>query len=250
MNARDILGIAGSIISLFLITFRRICNNKDVEQFSCVPYVATALNCSCWIIYARVSDPSHNIALLCISCIGLVVELVYVYLYWLYANGERVNQRTTVIAYVGGCVALLAIFGIITLVWPKNKKREKEVIETRSTQYMPIHITLLSLLNGIFWLAYALVKFELFLVLGTGAGLLCGAVQLFLYLKYREPVAKIEQESASLLCMRLENFEMVQEVLDALGCYKVLYSTLLFCCLSIASIAELMFDNAVGEISH
>ena len=62
--ARSIIGIVGNVISfgLFLSpapTFLKIYKNKDVEEFSPIPYLATIFNCMLWVFYgSRLSTPT------------------------------------------------------------------------------------------------------------------------------------------------------------------------------------------------
>ena len=40
---------------------------------------------------------------------------------------------------------------------------QKMVIQTKSVEYMPLFLSLASLVNGICWTAYALIKFDLYI---------------------------------------------------------------------------------------
>jgi solute carrier family 50 protein (sugar transporter) len=40
---------------------------------------------------------------------------------------------------------------------------QKMVIQTKSVEYMPLSLSLASLVNGICWTAYALIKFDLYI---------------------------------------------------------------------------------------
>jgi solute carrier family 50 protein (sugar transporter) len=37
------------------------------------------------------------------------------------------------------------------------------VIQTKSVEYMPLFLSLASLVNGVFWTAYALIKFDIYI---------------------------------------------------------------------------------------
>lgn len=40
---------------------------------------------------------------------------------------------------------------------------QKMVIQTKSVEYMPLFLSLASLVNGICWTAYALIRFDLYI---------------------------------------------------------------------------------------
>jgi solute carrier family 50 protein (sugar transporter) len=47
---------------------------------------------------------------------------------------------------------------VIHVVW-----FQKMVIQTKSVEYMPLFLSLASLVNGICWTAYALIRFDLYI---------------------------------------------------------------------------------------
>ncbi|XP_057994919.1 bidirectional sugar transporter SWEET5-like [Hevea brasiliensis] len=63
---------------------------------------------------------------------------------------------------------------------------QRMVIKTKSVKYMPFFLSLASLCNGIIWVVYALLKFDLNVVLPNGLGAISGLIQIILYAKYRK----------------------------------------------------------------
>nr|GEV82775.1 bidirectional sugar transporter SWEET4-like [Tanacetum cinerariifolium] len=57
----------------------------------------------------------------------------------------------------------------------------KLVITTKSVEYTPFFLSLFSLLNGISWTIYALIRFDPYIVIPNGLGSLLGVTQLILY---------------------------------------------------------------------
>uniref|UniRef100_A0A453I3J6 Protein RUPTURED POLLEN GRAIN 1 n=1 Tax=Aegilops tauschii subsp. strangulata TaxID=200361 RepID=A0A453I3J6_AEGTS len=51
-----------------------------------------------------------------------------------------------------------------------------KVIKTKSVEYMPFFLSLLSFLNGVCWMSYALIKFDLYVTIPNGLGALFGLV--------------------------------------------------------------------------
>ncbi|KAE8677992.1 Cyclophilin 38 isoform 1 [Hibiscus syriacus] len=57
----------------------------------------------------------------------------------------------------------------------------KKVFDTRSVEYMPFWLSLAGLSNGVCWTIYALIQFEIFILVSNGLGSILGAIQLGLY---------------------------------------------------------------------
>ncbi|KAE8694560.1 Bidirectional sugar transporter SWEET6a [Hibiscus syriacus] len=55
------------------------------------------------------------------------------------------------------------------------------VIKTKSVKYMPFTLSLFNVLNGIVWMIYALLKFDINVLIPNGLGSLSGMIQLILY---------------------------------------------------------------------
>ncbi|KAM3272135.1 hypothetical protein ACQJBY_042371 [Aegilops geniculata] len=51
-----------------------------------------------------------------------------------------------------------------------------KVIKTKSVEYMPFFLSLVSFLNGVCWTSYALIKFDLYVTIPNGLGALFGLV--------------------------------------------------------------------------
>ncbi|KAK9994705.1 hypothetical protein SO802_024408 [Lithocarpus litseifolius] len=62
----------------------------------------------------------------------------------------------------------------------------KQVIVTKSVEFMPFYLSLFSFLASSFWMAYGLVSNELFLAAPNLLGSPLGFLQLVLYFKYRK----------------------------------------------------------------
>ncbi|KAK3018291.1 hypothetical protein RJ639_003559 [Escallonia herrerae] len=65
-----------------------------------------------------------------------------------------------------------------------------KVIATRSVEFMPFWLSAASFSNGLIWMVYALLRFDLYILIANGGGALLGACQLILYLCYRNATPK------------------------------------------------------------
>nr|UJT76398.1 bidirectional sugar transporter SWEET5 [Hemerocallis fulva] len=206
---RSGVGIVGNAISLGLFlsplpTFVQIIKQKAVEQFSPVPYLATLLNCLLWFFYGLPIVHLNGMLILTINGAGLLFETVYLSIFLTFAPP---NQRLKVIGIIiGELVFVGAVAAVVLNVAHTIPKREmmvgilcvifgtcmyasplsvmKLVIETKSVKYMPFTLSLVSFVNGLCWTSYALLKFDLYVLIPNGLGTMLGLIQLIIYAIY------------------------------------------------------------------
>ncbi|XP_076882706.1 bidirectional sugar transporter SWEET4-like [Bidens hawaiensis] len=204
--ARTAVGVIGNVIALILFlspvpTFIQIVKKGSVEQFSPVPYLATFVNCMVWALYGLPMVHPHSILVITINGAGIVIESVYLLLFLIYSNrNKRIKVVLIILAELVfvGVLALLVmtlahttkvrsnIVGSIAIVgnimmYAAPLSVMKLVITTKSVEYMPFFLSLFSLLNGISWTIYALIRFDPYIVIPNGLGSLLGILQLVLY---------------------------------------------------------------------
>ncbi|XP_057443543.1 bidirectional sugar transporter SWEET6b-like [Lotus japonicus] len=208
--ARNVVGVIGNVISFGLFfspapTFYKIFKKKSVEEYKPDPYLATVMNCAFWVFYAMPFVHPHNILVVTINSIGLLFEVFYLTMFWIYAtNGGR---RKVLLILLGELIFFAAvvltilmavhgthlrslvvgiicdIFNILMYVSPLTVMAE--VIRTKSVKYMPFSLSLANLLNGVCWTIYSLIHpFDLFILISNSVGVFSGVVQLILYAWY------------------------------------------------------------------
>ncbi|XP_078431704.1 bidirectional sugar transporter SWEET4-like [Wolffia australiana] len=203
---RTVVGIIGNVIALVLFlspvpTFVTICKKKSVEQFSAIPYLATLLNCMLWVLYGLPLVHPHSLLVITINGAGLVIELTYVLLFLLYSHGRA---RLRVFAILLAEIVFVAVVAVLVLTVAHTYERRslivgslcvffgtmmyvaplsvmKLVIKTKSVEFMPLSLSLASFLNGACWTCYALLRFDLFITIPNGLGVLFATLQLVLY---------------------------------------------------------------------
>ncbi|KAK1279350.1 Bidirectional sugar transporter SWEET5 [Acorus gramineus] len=224
-TVRSIVGIIGNCISLGLFlspvpTFINIVKKGAVEQYSAIPYLATLQNCMLWLLYGMPFVHPHSILVLTINGAGLVFEATYLAIYFAYATRNQrkkpalilmleivfvavvsvlvltltqnyeIDHRNTVRTLIVGI--LCVIFG--TFMYASPLSVMKMVIQTKSVKYMPFTLSLAGFLNGICWTAYALIRFDIFILIPNGLGTLSGAIQLILYGCYYRTTPKDDDD--------------------------------------------------------
>ncbi|XP_077210835.1 bidirectional sugar transporter SWEET6b-like isoform X2 [Tasmannia lanceolata] len=182
-------------------TFYKIWKKGSVEQFSPIPYLATLLNCMLWVFYGLPIVHPHSLLVVTINGIGLVLESIYLFMYFLYSTKQqRLRALKFLVAelmFMALIVALVLnlchthkqrtlVVGILcvffgTCMYASPLSVMRMVIETKSSRYMPFYLSLANFLNGVCWTAYALIHFDLFILIPNGLGALLGASQLILY---------------------------------------------------------------------
>ncbi|KAL5860454.1 hypothetical protein ACOSQ4_001750 [Xanthoceras sorbifolium] len=216
---RYIVGIVGNIISFFLFaspmpTFVKIYKNKSVEEFKPDPYLATIMNCMLWIFYGLPFVTPDSVLVVTINSVGLLLEIVYITIFFIYVQRKGqikvINWILIELVFLGivaTCTLLLfhthekrsrivgilcVIFGVLMYASPLTIMTK--VIKTRSVKYMPFYLSLTNFLNGLVWVTYALIRFDLYVLTGNGLGALSGAVQLILYACYFKSTPKYDEE--------------------------------------------------------
>ncbi|XP_030522816.1 bidirectional sugar transporter SWEET1-like isoform X2 [Rhodamnia argentea] len=205
-----LFGVFGNATALFLflsptITFKRIIKSKSTEEFSGIPYVMTLLNCllSAWYGLPFVSP--NNLLVSTINGTGAAIESVYVVIFLIFAPRKEKAKILGLLAFVLGAFATIAfvslfalhdharklfcgiaatVFSIIMYASPLSIMRQ--VIKTKSVEYMPFFLSLFVFLCGTSWFIYGLLGRDPFVAVPNGFGCGLGAVQLILYAIYRD----------------------------------------------------------------
>ncbi|KAL8196295.1 hypothetical protein R6Q57_025295 [Mikania cordata] len=230
----------GNVIALILFlspvpTFIQIVKKGAVEQFSPVPYLATFVNCGIWVLYGLPVVHPHSLLVITINGTGLLIETVYLLLFLIYSDRkQRIKVLLIILAELVflGVLTLLAltvahttrirsdIVGSIAIIgnimmYAAPLSVMKLVITTKSVEYMPFFLSLFSLLNGISWTTYALIRFDPYIVIPNGLGSLLGIAQLLLY-------ATFYKSTQRQLAERKSNAEMgITEMGQSVGLSKI-----------------------------
>ncbi|KAI3691883.1 hypothetical protein L6452_31685 [Arctium lappa] len=204
--ARTAVGVIGNVTALILFlspvpTFVKIVKKGAVEQFSPIPYLATFVNCGIWVLYGLPIVHPHSLLVITINGSGFLIETIYLFLFLIYSDRK---QKIKVILITLAEILFLTVLAILVLTVAHTTKVRsnivgsiaivgnimmyasplsvmKLVITTKSVEYMPFSLSLFSLLNGISWTIYALIRFDPYIVIPNGLGSLLGISQLVLY---------------------------------------------------------------------
>lgn len=204
-------------------TFIGMVKKGAVEQFSAVPYLATFVNCGIWVLYGLPFVHPHSLLVVTINGTGLFIETVYLILFLFYSAPK---QRLKVLLIVVAELVFLGVLATLTLTVAHTTKVRsnivgsiaivgnimmyaaplsvmKLVITTKSVEYMPFFLSLFSLLNGISWTVYALIRFDPYIVIPNGLGSLLGVTQLILYCTFYKSTQRQLAESKEIAVLGL-----------------------------------------------
>ncbi|XP_029118272.1 bidirectional sugar transporter SWEET1 isoform X1 [Elaeis guineensis] len=177
---------------------------RDTLQHDPAQLLPLCLVSSPFIRYGLPFVSPNNLLVSTINGTGMVIELVYVMIFIVYApRKQRIKTLAffTMVVTVSAMVALVslfalhsharklfcgfaaAIFSVIMYGSPLSIMRL--VIRTKSVEFMPFFLSLFSFLCGTSWFIFGLLGRDPFVAVPNGCGSALGAVQLILYAIYR-----------------------------------------------------------------
>ncbi|VVB08746.1 unnamed protein product [Arabis nemorensis] len=214
---RRIVGILGNVIALCLFlsptpTFVRIVKKKSVEEYSPMPYLATLINCSVWVLYGLPVVHPESTLVLTINGTGILIEIVFLTIYFVYCG--RKKQRLVIAVVLAAEIVFMAILAAMIFTLQHNTDQRtmsvgivccvfnvmmyaaplsvmKMVIRTKSVEFMPFWLSVAGFLNAGVWTIYALMPLDPYIAIPNGIGCVFGLAQLILYGIYYKNTKKI-----------------------------------------------------------
>ncbi|KAJ1275609.1 hypothetical protein BS78_05G148200 [Paspalum vaginatum] len=207
-------GLLGNIISFMtylapLPTFYRIYKNKSTEGFQSVPYVVALFSAMLWIYYALLK--SDEFLLITINSAGCVIETLYIVVYLAYApkKARLFTAKILLLLNVGvfGLILLLTLllaagqnrvvllgwvcvgFSVSVFVAPLTIIRQ--VVRTRSVEFMPFSLSLSLTVSAIVWFLYGLLIKDKYVALPNVLGFTFGVIQMGLYALYCKATPRV-----------------------------------------------------------
>ncbi|XP_034588189.1 bidirectional sugar transporter SWEET3a isoform X3 [Setaria viridis] len=183
-SIRVILGIIGCAVCMLLysapiLTFKRVIKEASVGEFSCIPYILTLFSCLTysWYGFPVVSSGWKNLTVFLISSIGVLFEISFISIYLWFAPREKKKLVILIVSLVlaiFGMTVLISSFTIHThhirnvfvgsigvlsamLMYSSPLVAVKQVVRTRSVEFMPFYLSLFSFLTSLIWMVYGLL---------------------------------------------------------------------------------------------
>ncbi|XP_076882284.1 bidirectional sugar transporter N3-like [Bidens hawaiensis] len=234
-------GLLGNIVSFMVFlapipTFYKVYKKKSTEGFQSAPYVVGLFSAMLWIYYAMLK--TNVLLLITINSFGIVIETVYICFFLFYApkKARMESLKLIVLLIVVGFglivfstqffahgVARGVIVGWICLVFslcvfvaPLGVLRQ--VIKTKSVEYMPILLSVALTLSAVMWFFYGLLLGDFNIAVPNVLGFTFGIIQMILYYKYKykKPVSneKLSEFEATKYPVGEMEESKIQEIVD------------------------------------
>ncbi|KAG8369353.1 hypothetical protein BUALT_Bualt14G0002500 [Buddleja alternifolia] len=210
-----VFGLLGNIVSFLVFlapvpAFYTICKRKSSEGFQSIPYSVAFFSASLLLYYALLKTNAYMIV--CINGIGCVIEAVYLLIYVVYAprKAKIFTIRLIILFNIGG-LGLIIILSILVV---KGSKRVtlvgwtcaiinlavfaaplsimRQVIRTKSVEFMPFALSFFLTLCATMWFFYGFFVRDYYIALPNVLGFLFGIAQMILYFIYKEAKKDVE----------------------------------------------------------
>nr|UJT76404.1 bidirectional sugar transporter SWEET13b [Hemerocallis fulva] len=202
-------GILGNLISFMVClapipTFYRIYKSKSTQGFQSVPYVVALFSAMLWIYYALIK--TNEYLLITINSVGCVIETIYIIIFITYAS-KKIKIHTVKLMLLLN-VGLFASIVLSTLLLTKGPKRVtvvgwmcvgfavsvfaaplsiiRQVMRTRSVEFMPFSLSFSLTLSAVAWFSYGLLTKDIYVAIPNILGFSFGVVQMVLYIIYKD----------------------------------------------------------------
>ncbi|KAJ9536020.1 hypothetical protein OSB04_un000813 [Centaurea solstitialis] len=214
-------GLLGNVVSFMVFlapipTFYKVYKKKSTEGFQSAPYVVGLFSAMLWIYYAMLK--SNVLLLITINSVGCFIETFYIIFFLIYAPKKAKMESLKLIALLivvgfGLIVALTQlfasgvtrgvivgwiclIFSLCVFVAPLGVLRQ--VIKTKSVEYMPILLSVALTLSAVMWFFYGLLLGDFNIAIPNVLGFTFGIIQIILYFVYKNKKPIIDEKISKL----------------------------------------------------
>ncbi|KAL8232333.1 hypothetical protein R6Q57_002111 [Mikania cordata] len=187
-----------------LPTFHKIYKKKSTEGFQSLPYAVALFSAMLWIYYALLKG--NTLLLITINSVGIVIETFYLCAFVFYApkkaRMESLKLITLFIVIGFGLIVLMTqflvksaqqrgvvvgwiclAFSLCVFVAPLGVVRQ--VIKTKSVEYMPILLSVALTISAVMWFFYGLLLGDFNIAIPNTLGFAFGIIQIILYMMYK-----------------------------------------------------------------
>ncbi|KAM7486066.1 hypothetical protein LguiA_002075 [Lonicera macranthoides] len=203
-----VFGLLGNMVSFMvylapLPTFYHVYKKKSTEGFQSIPYVVGLFSAMLWIYYALLKTDA--MLLITINSVGCFIEAFYIGFFLFYAPKKIKIQTVKVVVFLNvvglGLIVVLSqflakgpnrvhivgwiclIFSLSVFVAPLGVVRQ--VIRTKSVEYMPFLLSFFLTLSAVMWFFYGLLLKDYNIAIPNVLGFSFGILQMVLYIMYK-----------------------------------------------------------------
>ncbi|KAG9448410.1 hypothetical protein H6P81_014538 [Aristolochia fimbriata] len=207
------VGVIGSGASFVLyaapvLTFKKVVENKSAEGYSCVPYILALINTLTYSLYGLpvVSVGWENVPLFAINAIGVFLETAFILIFLRYSSPQRrrggvlflipvlaifaIAASVSLLAFHDhpGRKAMVGTMGIVSTMFTYASPlvAVKQVLKTKSSEFMPFSLSLSTFLASSVWMTYGLLGRDYYVAAPNILGVPLAFAQLLIYFMYRK----------------------------------------------------------------
>ncbi|KAE9446039.1 hypothetical protein C3L33_21992, partial [Rhododendron williamsianum] len=223
-NLAFAFGLLGNVISFFVFlsplpTFYQIHKKKSTEGFQSVPYVVALFSAMLLMYYAFLKTDAT--LLITINSFGCFIETIYIGLFIFYSP-KKIRTVKLLVSMIGGFGLILItthfvkgparvqivgwiclLFSVSVFVAPLGIL--KQVIRTKSVEFMPFSLSFSLTLNAVMWFFYGLLINDYNIAIPNVLGFFFGVVQMLLYAFYKNKTKKVVMEEKIKPAEQLKN---------------------------------------------
>ncbi|KAJ9536133.1 hypothetical protein OSB04_un000687 [Centaurea solstitialis] len=213
-------GLLGNVVSFMVFlsplpTFYKIYKKKSTEGFQSVPYVVGLFSAMLWIYYALLK--TNAMLLITINSVGCFIQGFYICFFLFYApkKAKMESIKLIVLLIVVGFGLIVAltqflasginrsvivgwiclVFSLCVFVAPLGVLRQ--VIKTKSVEYMPILLSVALTLSAVMWFFYGLLLRDFNIAIPNVLGFTFGIIQMILYFVYKNKKLVMDEKTAA-----------------------------------------------------
>ncbi|CAO2836595.1 unnamed protein product [Amaranthus hypochondriacus] len=213
-----IFGILGNVVAVGVFlspmpTFYRIYKRKSSQGYKSLPY-AVALFSAMMLLYYGSLKP-NGLFIITINSFGCFIEILYLVIFLIYAPKEtksftlklillfnlgvcslvmllttllsKGSTRITIVGWINAAINLCVFAAPLSVM--------RQVIRTKSVEFMPISLSIALTFNATMWFFYGFFLKDYFIAGPNILGFVFGVVQVVLYILYKYRSSKLEQDS-------------------------------------------------------
>lgn len=210
-------GLLGNIVSFMVFlapipTFHKIYKKKSAEGFQSLPYVIALLSSMLWIYYALLKKDA--LLLITINSVGCVIETIYIALFLFYAPKKARIETVKLLLMLN--VVGYGLMLVLTIFLAEGEKRlqavgwiclafnlsvfaaplciMRQVIRTKSVEFMPFPLSFFLTLGAVMWFFYGLLLKDYNIAFPNVLGFIFGIAQMAVYIVYKNAKKTILQD--------------------------------------------------------
>ncbi|GLJ52237.1 hypothetical protein SUGI_1111220 [Cryptomeria japonica] len=207
---RTVIGIIGSVTSIHIFLspasiINEICKWRSTLRYSGFQYHMKILICALSVLYGLPFVKPNSIIVSNINGIGLAIHIMYITMFLKFCKDKETRMiNMVVIVLITLFLAAVALSSLLifhtdterytivgaiciffnVLMCSSSLNVMRAVIQEKSVIYINPYLSLTVLANGLIWIAYGAIHFDIIIVLPNGLEAGFAACELFVYAVY------------------------------------------------------------------